>query len=73
MPIVTSEAIQDSYTQPGGGRYVIERHTDQAGRVYQVGPYLVAPGFDVQAALTARATQINDDLAAAEARELIGG
>ncbi len=72
MPIVTSEAIQDAYTQPGGSRYVIERHTDNLGQVYQVGPWLAAPGADVQAILAARAAELNDQLAAVEAQALIG-
>ena len=71
MPIVSSAAIIDAHTQQGGGRYVIERHTDDAGVVHQVGPYLAPDGFDTAARLAARATQIDEQLAEAEARALI--
>lgn len=67
MPIVSSTHTIDAHTQQGGGRYVIERHTDDAGQVYQVGPYLAPEGFDVAARLASRATQISDQLAEAEA------
>lgn len=70
MPIVSSATTIDAHTQQGGGRYVIERHTDQDGNVYQVGPYLAPAGFDVDARLSARATEINDQLAEAEAKSL---
>ena len=70
MPIVSSTHTIDAHTQQGGGRYVIERHTDQDGQVYQVGPYLAPAGFDVDARLAARATQISDQLAEAEAQAL---
>lgn len=70
MPIVSSATTIDAHTQQGGGRYVIERHTDQDGNVYQVGPYLAPAGFDVDARLSARATEINDQLAEAEAKAL---
>jgi len=70
MPIVTSESITDAHTQAGGGRYVIERHTDGDGRVYQVGPYLAPAGFDVAARVASRAAEINGQLAEAEALAL---
>lgn len=71
MPIVSSTHTIDAHTQQGGGRYVIERHTDDAGVVHQVGPYLAPDGFDTAARLAARATQIDEQLAEAEARALI--
>ncbi len=72
MPIVSSTHTVDAHTQQGGGRYVIERHTDDAGKVHQVGPWLAPPGFDVQARVTARAAQIDVQLADAEAQALLG-
>ena len=72
MPIVSSTYTQDAHTQQGGGRYVIERHTDDAGKVYQVGPWLAPEGFDVQARVTSRASEINAQLAEAEAAQLLG-
>jgi len=72
MPIVSSTFTQDAHTQQGGGRYVIERNTDDAGKVYQVCPWLAPVGFDVQARVTSRATEINAQLAEAEAAQLLG-
>jgi hypothetical protein len=72
MPIASSTYTQDAHTQQGGGRYVIERHTDDAGQVYQVGPWLAPSGFDVQARVTSRAAEINAQLAEAEAAQLLG-
>mgnify|MGYP000320118821 CR=1 FL=1 len=70
MPIVSSSFTQDAHVQKDGGRYVIERHIDADGQVYQVGPYLAPEGFDTAARLASRATEINDQLAEAEARAL---
>ena len=72
MPIVSSAHTIDAHTQQGGGRYVIERHTDDAGQVYQVGPWLAPVGFDVQARVASRASEINAQLAEAEAAALLG-
>ncbi len=71
MPIVSSTFTQDAHTQRDGGRYVLERHTDDAGQVYQVGPWVAPGGMDVQARVTARAAEINDQLAEAEAQALL--
>ena len=71
MPIVSSTNTIDAHAQQGGGRYVIERHTDDVGKVYQVGPYLAPEGFDTTARLASRAAQISDQLAEAEAQALI--
>ena len=71
MPIVSSTFTQAAHTQRDGGRYVLERHTDDAGQVYQVGPWLAPAGMDVQARVTARAAEINDQLAEAEAQALL--
>jgi hypothetical protein len=71
MPIVSSTHTIDAHQQVGGGRYVIERHTDDAGKVYQVGPWLAPDGFDVAARVASRAAQINDQLAEAEAQALL--
>ena len=71
MPIVSSTHTQDAHTQRDGSRYTIERHTDDAGRVYQVGPYLAPVGFDVAARMASRAVQIGEQLAEAEAQALL--
>jgi hypothetical protein len=71
MPIVSSTFTQDTHTQQGGGRYVVERHTDDAGQVFEVGPWLAPAGFDVQARVTSRASEINAQLAEAEAQALM--
>jgi hypothetical protein len=71
VPIVSSTFTQDAHTQRDGGRYVLERHTDDAGKVYQVGPWVAPEGMDVQARVTARAAEINDQFAEAEAQALL--
>ena len=73
MPIVSSTYTTDAHQQVGGGRWTIERHTDNTGRVHTVGPWLWNGADDRDAILSARAAQINEDLAAAEADALIGG
>lgn len=70
MPIVSSTFTQDAHVQRDGSRYTIERHADDAGQVYQIGPYLVPDRTDVAAMVTARAAQINEQLAEAEAQAL---
>jgi len=72
MPIVSSTHNIDAHEQRGGGRYVIERHTDDVGVVHQVGPWLAPVGFDVQARVTSRASEINAQLAEVEAAALLG-
>ena len=71
----SSQAHQDldAHQQQSGGRYVIERHTDDLGAVYQVGPYLAPDGYDTAARMAARADEISAQLAEAEAQELING
>ena len=71
MPIVSSTFTQDAHVQRDGSRYTIERHTDDAGKVYQVGPYLAPEGFDVAGRMASRAVQINEQLAEAEAQALL--
>ena len=71
MSIVSSTSIIDAHTQPDGGRYVIERHTDSEGVVHQVGPYLAPDGFDTDARLAATAVYLADRLAEAEAAALL--
>lgn len=67
MPIVSSVVEADAHTQREGGRFVVEKHTDDAGQIYTVGPYLAPSGFDVQGRLNARAQEINVQLAESEA------
>lgn len=69
MPIVSSQAIPDSYTQASGARYVREVHLDQDGVQYDVGPYLAQPGFDINARLQSRVAEIDEMLANAEVNE----
>lgn len=66
MPIVQTIVKADDYEQRGGGRYVVERHTDHLGNEYMAGPYLAQPGFDYNARATARAAEIEQQLAEAE-------
>lgn len=67
MPIVSSTSEIDAHQQRDGGRFVVERHTDDVGQVYVVGPYLAQDGFDVVARRTARALEISAQLAEFEA------
>lgn len=71
MPIVTSTHTA-GHAQVDGRRYVTEWHTDDLGAVITL-EYLAAADADHAAIRTARAAQINDALAEAEATELSGG
>lgn len=71
MPIVSS-THSVAHAQIDGRRYVTEQHTDDLGNVLTV-EYLAADDADYVAIRTARALQINDQLAEAEAEALIGG
>lgn len=71
MTVITQSVyIEDDYTQADGSRYVIERHTDDLGRVMQFGPYLCYPDMNPQNIMSARAARLNADFAAREAEEL---
>lgn len=70
MPILTSTHTA-SHAQVDGRRYVTEQHTDDLGAVVVV-EYLAAADADYVAIRTARAAQINEALAEAEAQALIG-
>lgn len=70
--IVSSTARIDAHAQPNGSRYVVEMHTDDVRGVLSVGPYLAAPGFDVDARMASRAQEIAQSLADAEADALLG-
>lgn len=65
--IVSSTSEIDAHQQLGGGRFVVEKHTDDAGVVYTVGPYLIPDGFNIAARLAARALEIAAQLADSEA------
>ena len=71
MPIVSSQAIPDPYTQASGARYVREIHIDQDGVQYDVGPYLAQPGYDINARLQSRVAEINEMLAETEVTQEI--
>lgn len=60
------------HAQADGRRYVTESHADDLGAVLLV-EYLAPNGADYVAIRTARAAQINDALAEAEAQALING
>ncbi len=68
--IVQSTYTEDAHTQSGGERYVIERHTDNLGRVLTFGPYLCAPAMNPQTVMELRAERINAEFAARDAEEL---
>lgn len=72
MSIVSSVALEDTHTQPNGAKYVIERHTDSAARLHQIGPYLAEVGFDISARLASRAVDLAEQLAEEEALALLG-
>lgn len=72
MPIVSSTYTLDAHEQRGGGRYVVERHTDDAGRVHQIGPYIAADEAQAQARMAARVALLDEQLAEAEANALLG-
>lgn len=57
--IQTSTYTEDAHTQPGGGRYVTERHTDTLGRVLTFGPYLLAEGASAEAVMALRVARLN--------------
>lgn len=68
MTIITQSIyIADDYTQANGARYVIERHTDDLGRVMQFGPYLCDESMNPQAIMEQRAARLNADFAARDA------
>lgn len=69
MPIITSTHTV-GHAQVDGRRYVTEQHTDDLGAVMTL-EYLAAADADHVAIRTARAAQINEQLAEAEAQALI--
>jgi hypothetical protein len=72
VSIVSSAYVADGHTQLDGRRYVEEAHTDSVGVVHSV-RYLAPVGADYQAIANARASQIADALAEAEAQAAIDG
>lgn len=68
MPIVSSTHTV-GHAQVDGRRYVVETHTDSEGVVHSA-EYLAAVGTDYAAVRDARAVQIADQLAEAEAQAL---
>ena len=73
MPIVSSTYTPDGHQQEGGGRYVTELHTDDAGTVHRY-EYLASAAWgatECTATMQARVLEINERLAAAEAAELL--
>jgi hypothetical protein len=72
MAIVSSSYVSDQHTQPSGGRWTIETHTDGDGVKYTVGPYLWDGVSDRDLLMAARAAALSDSLAEAEAAALLG-
>lgn len=70
MSIVSSTHTV-GHAQIDGRRQVIETHVDHLG-VAHVASYLASVGTDYAAVMSARATQIEADLAEAEAAALLG-
>lgn len=64
MPIVSS-TVSEEVAQKDGRKWVEERHTDHVGLVYVL-RYLASSGVDINAVLSARATQILNDLVRTE-------
>lgn len=67
--ITQSIYIEDDHVQQDGSKYVIERHTDNLGRVLQFGPYLCEPGMNPQTIMDLRAARLNADFALRELEE----
>jgi hypothetical protein len=75
MPIVASTLVLDTHTQKDGSRYVKETHVDSEGRSQQA-LYKLPPGqteADAQARMTARVAYLDEQLAEAEAQEVLNG
>lgn len=72
MSIVSSTFILDAHTQADGRKYVQEVHTDSTGAVHTFN-YLAAVGENYTAIMTARAAQLEIDLAEREAQEVLNG
>ena len=71
MPVSTSTYVLDNHTQSDGRRYVTETHVLTAGDPVVI-MYLAAVGADYDAIMSARADQIDVQLAEQEADEVIG-
>lgn len=71
MSIVSSSYTSDQHTQPGGGRWTVETHTDSEGVKYTVGPYLWDGVADRDALMAARAASLSESLAQAELARLL--
>lgn len=70
MTIITQSVyIEDGHTQQDGSRYVVERHTDDLGRVMEFGPYLCYPGMNPQTIMDERAARLNADFALRDAEQ----
>ena len=67
MPILSSTATL-GHAQADGRHYVVERHTDHNGRVYEVG-YLADVGLDTDMVMAIRAANIGQEVDAREAAE----
>ena len=68
MTVITQSIyIADEHTQSSGARYVIERHTDDLGRVMQFGPYLCEPGTNPETIMNERAARLNEEFALRDA------
>lgn len=70
MSIVSSTHVVGT-VQIDGRSTVVEMHTDSLGVVYRV-EYLASPGTDYVAVRDARAVEIGNELAEAEAAALLG-
>lgn len=74
MPISSSNYVIDAYAQADGSREVMETHTDNTGRVFNV-RYRLPTGqgdTEAQAFLSARVAGLNTQLAESEAEQVIG-
>lgn len=68
---ITSSTYTVGHAQIDGREYVQEEHTDNMGVVHTA-EYLAAVGTDYAAVAAARASQIAQQLAEAEAQALLG-
>jgi len=72
MAVISSTYSTDQHSQPGGGRWTVETHTDTEGVQYTIGPYLWDGVTDRNALLTARAAALEESLAASELESILG-
>lgn len=67
---IVSSVYEVGHAQRDGKRFVVELHTDSAGKVHRIEYGPMPDGTDYQGIMEARAAVISEQLAAQEADEL---